>query len=613
MYGGVSAVLPANRVADVLAIDGVAAVQQDSIRQPLTDSSPEFIGAPTIYNELGTTDNAGAGIIYGNFDTGIWPEHPSFADLGNLPAPPGPARECNYGDNPLTPAADPFVCNNKLIGGASFIDAYDEEFGDAPYEGTARDGDGHGTHTASTSAGNIVESAEVFGVDRGPIHGIAPGAYVMEYKVCGPEGCLSSDSAAAVEQAILDGVDVINFSISGGEQPFSDPVELAFLDAYAAGVFVSTSAGNDGPGAGTVNHLAPWVTSVAASTQTREFATTLDLTAGNGDTFSVDGSSITAGAGPLPVVLAQDVAGYNPTDTAAERANCANLPTSPTVFDGLIVACQRGGQARVWKGFVVHEGGGEGMVLYNPALADTETDNHWVPTIHLADGTDFVAFMTSHDDVTGAFAAGEPRDGQGDVMAAFSSRGPGGLFVKPDITAPGVQILAGASPTPLSPPNPVDGGSPPGEFFQAIAGTSMSSPHIAGSAILLRALHPDWTPGQIRSAMMTTATTDVVKEDLVTPADPLDMGAGRVDLNVAGSASPDVRRDGGQLHRPRQRSRQRRAPQPAVGERPGDARPPDDHPRGDERQRAAAAVHDQRRERRRHDHGRAAQVQARTR
>ena len=120
--------------------------------------------------------------------------------------------------------------------------------------------DGHGTHTASTSAGNIVESAEVFGVDRGPIHGIAPGAYVMEYRVCGPEGCVASDSAAAVEQAILDGVTVINFSISGGEQPFSDPVELAFLDAYAAGVFVSTSAGNDGPGAGTVNHLAPWVT-----------------------------------------------------------------------------------------------------------------------------------------------------------------------------------------------------------------------------------------------------------------------------------------------------------------------------------------------------------------
>ena len=91
----------------------------------------------------------------------------------------------------------------------------------------------------------------------------------------------------------------------------------------------------------------------------------------------------------------------------------------------MIVACQRGGQARVWKGFIVAPGGAEGMVLYNPTLADTETDNHWLPTVHLADGTDFVAFMEAHTGVTGSFTAGEARNGQGDVMAAFSSRGPG--------------------------------------------------------------------------------------------------------------------------------------------------------------------------------------------
>ena len=521
VYGGVSASIPANAVETVLAIPGVVAVQENSLEQPLTDSSPEFIGAPAIYDELETTANAGEGIIYGNLDTGIWPEHPSFADLGNLDAPPGPARECNYGDNPLTPATDVFVCQDKLIGGAHFTNDYDNFEGDDPYEGTARDGDGHGTHTSSTSAGNIVEDVEVFGVNRGTIHGIAPGAWVIEYKVCGPQGCFDSDSAAAVGQAILDGVDVINFSISGGTVPFSDPVELAFLDAYAAGVFVSTSAGNDGPGAGTANHLSPWVTSVAASTQTREFRSTLSLNATGGDTFTADGASITAGAGPLPVVLAEDVPGY-------DDPLCGEAPT-PGVFDGMIVACQRGGQARVWKSFIVSEGGGEGLVLYNPALADNETDNHWVPTIHLADGTAFKAFMEGHTGVMGSFTAGAPTDGVGDAMAAFSSRGPGGFVIKPDITAPGVQILAGASPTP-PPPDPVAGGSPPGEFYQAIAGTSMSSPHIAGSAILVRAVHPDWTPGQIKSALMTTATTDVVKEDLTTPADPLDFGAGRVDL-----------------------------------------------------------------------------------
>jgi subtilisin family serine protease len=533
VYGGVAASIPASAVETVLGIPGAVAVQYNDLEQPLTDSSPEFVNAPPVYDILGTTSNAGAGIIYGNLDTGIWPEHPSFADQGNLGAPPAPARECNYGDNPLTPANDPFACQNKLIGGAHFTDLYDEcaaagQCTVDPYAGTARDGDGHGTHTSSTTAGNIVDEALVFGVDRGPLHGLAPGAWVMEYKVCGPDGCFDSDSAAAVARAIIDGVDVINFSISGGNVPFADPVELAFLDAYAAGVFVSASAGNDGPGAGTANHLSPWTTTVGASTQTREFATTLSLTADDGDTFTTDGASITAGAGPLPVVLAANVPGY--TDPL-----CGAEPSSPTIFDGLIVACQRGTQARVWKGFVVFSGGGEGMVLYNASLADVETDNHWLPTIHLADGTDFKAFMESHTGVTGEFPAGEARDGQGDVMAAFSSRGPGDQFIKPDLTAPGVQILAGASPTPPA-PDPVNGGSPPGQFFQAIAGTSMSSPHVAGAAALVRAVHPDWTPGQVRSALMTTAISEVVKEDTVTPADPFDMGAGRIDIGTAAFA-----------------------------------------------------------------------------
>ncbi|MPZ61422.1 MAG: S8 family serine peptidase [Propionibacteriales bacterium] len=529
VYGGVAATIPANSAERILALDGVAAVQLDRVRKPLTDASPAFVNAPPVYDELGTTENAGEGTILGNLDTGIWPEHPSFEDQGNLQAPPGPARECNYGDNPLTEAEDPFQCQNKLIGGAHFTDSYDAcaAAGDClpdPYIGTARDGDGHGTHTSSTSAGNALDSAPVFGVDRGPLHGLAPGAWVMEYKVCGPEGCFASDSAAAVGQAILDGVDAINFSISGGTQPFSDPVELAFLDAYAANVFVSTSAGNEGPGAATANHLSPWVTTVGASTQTREFSSTLSLTAANGDEFTASGVSITQGIdSPLPVVRAEDIRRYG-------DPLCGTAPRSDSVFDGMIVACQRGEQARVFKGFNVFQGGGEGMILYNPELMDVETDNHWLPTVHLADGTDFVAFMQGHGSVTGSFTAGEARDGQGDVMAAFSSRGPAGRFIKPDVTAPGVQILAGASPTPAP---PEVGGGPPGEFFQAIAGTSMSSPHVAGAGLLVRAVHPDWTPGQIKSALMTTSITDVVKEDLTTPADPFDMGAGRIDLGAS--------------------------------------------------------------------------------
>ncbi len=527
VYGGFAAVVPANQISALLRVPGVVAVQKDELRQPLTDSSTKFIGADSLNGVLGGAANAGKGVIFGSLDSGVWPEHPSFADKGNLSAPPakadGTARACNFGDNPLTAAADVFVCNNKLIGGQGFLDTYQAVVGGEVYGKTSRDSDGHGTHTASTSAGDVVASAKVFGVERGPIRGVAPGAWVSVYKVCGAEGCFSSDSAAAVQQAIKDGVKVINFSISGGSNPFTDPVELAFLDAYAAGVFVSASAGNSGPGAGTTDHVSPWVTTVAASTQTREFSSTLTLQSG-ADTLVLTGSSIMGGvAAQTPVVIAAD-APYN-------DKFCLKATPAVDLYAGKIVVCARGGGGlgRVSKGHNVAAGGADGMILYNPVLADTETDNHWLPAVHLADGAELLAWLATHTTgVTAAFTAGVKANGQGDVMAAFSSRGPGGFGIKPDITAPGVQILAGHTPT----PDTITTG-PPGEYFQAIAGTSMSSPHIAGSAILEKALHPTWTPGQIKSALMTTAKTSVVKEDGVTPTDPFDDGSGRVDLTKA--------------------------------------------------------------------------------
>ena len=294
---------------------------------------------------------------------------------------------------------------------------------------------------------------------------------------------------------------VINFSISGGTEPVhrsrpSSPSSTPTPPACSCPPRRATTAPARAPP--TTSRRGP--PRSAASTQTREFRSHLTLTAGGGATFEVDGASITAGAGPAPVVLS----------SAAPYSNAlCDAPAAPGTFTGKIVACQRGVNARVEKGFNVLQGGAAGMVLYNPTLADVETDNHWLPTVHLADGTAFVAFMGANPGVTATFTAGTKANGQGDVMAAFSSRGPGGFVIKPDITAPGVQILAGHTPTPES---ILEG--PPGQYFQAIAGTSMSSPHIAGSAILLRALHPTWTPGQIRSAMMTTAITDVVKEDL---------------------------------------------------------------------------------------------------
>ena len=529
VYGGIAVTVPANRVAEVVAIPGAVAVQHDALRRPLTDASADFIGASGLYRGLGGAPRAGRGVIVGVLDTGVWPEHPSFADTAGLGAPPpradGRPRACDLGDNPLTPATDVFACNGKLIGAAPYLTTYlsDPARAEAERYHSARDSDGHGTHTSSTAVGDVLSSARVLGVQRGPINGMAPGAWLSVYKVCGAIGCFSSDSAAAIEQAVLDGVDVINFSISGGTDPYTDPVELAFLDAYAAGVFVAASAGNEGPGAGTVNHLSPWVTTVAASTQSRAFASTLTLTAADGSTRTLRGASVTAGAGPLPVVLAS-AAPYGDRDCLA--------PAPAGSLTGVIVVCRRGTNPRVEKGHNVKQGGAAGMILYNPSLADVETDNHWLPTVHLADAA-LLDFLSSRSGVTASFTAGRRARGRGDVLAAFSSRGPAGRFIKPDLAAPGVEILAGHTPTPDS-----TAGGPPGQYFQVIAGTSMAAPHVAGSAALLRAAHPQWTPGQVRSALMTTAATGLVTEDLQTRAGPFDRGAGRI--RTAPAASPGL-------------------------------------------------------------------------
>ncbi len=538
VLGGESMLVPADQVAALSKLPGVSAVYPDQLLHLDTDNSPQFIGAPEVWGDLGGQEKAGENVVIGVVDTGIWPEHPSFSNPDPSGKPYAPlatwhGTTCQFGS--VVPGDVPFTCNNKLIGAARFMATYDAFLGVGPGEYlSARDDDGHGTHTSSTAGGNARVQASIFGVPRGTLSGIAPRARIAMYKVCGAAGCFSSDSAAAIEQAIRDGVNVINFSISGGANPYSDPVELAFLDAYSAGVFVAASAGNSGPTSDTTDHRGPWVTTVAASTQNRAFVDTVTVTADGGATMTLSGVSLTPGLNPLPVV----VAGSAPTNDPL----CLNA-TADGAFAGKIVVCERGSNGRAEKGFNVLQRGAAGMILYNQSasVTDQETDNHYLPASHIqfSQGQDLLSFISSHTNVMASLSAGVKAPAQGDVMASFSSRGGPGQTLgvsKPDITAPGVQILAGASPQHLT---PAEGGvalGPEGELFQAIAGTSMSSPHIAGSGALLKALHPNWTPGKIKSALMTTATLNVVKEDGVTPANAFDFGSGRVDLRHAGDA-----------------------------------------------------------------------------
>jgi len=543
VIGGVAVQLPASALPALRALPGVVRVYADTLEHPDTDQTPAFIGAKGIWGKLGGQGNAGEGVIVGVIDTGIWPEHPSLADPDPAgkpyTVPPG-TRQCQFsgGANP----GAPFACNGKLIGAYRFMAAYEACGGcERPVDdfSTARDGEGHGTHTATTAAGNGGVAAAALGVARGTVSGIAPRAHVIAYRVCGVDGCFSSDHVAAINQAIADGVDVINFSISGGTDPYNDLTALAFLDAYENGIFVATSAGNDGPGANTVNHREGWVTATAASTDKKFYLSKLAIKSADGAKLKLVGASFTAGLQtPAPFVFGAEVG----------DATC-DSSTADGAFTGMIVGCARGGASgRLRKSFNVAQRGAIGLVLFNdPGIPNQQglaTDSHTIPSVHLdgADAVKLVDFAFAHANLTASFTQGKLGGTKADVIAAFSSRGGAGLglgILKPDITAPGVQILAGDTAEGFLPEH-VDG-----QLFQAIQGTSMSSPHVAGAAALLRQAHPDWTPGQIKSALMTTASTKkIFKQDKTTPATPFDTGAGRVTLKpaLAAAATFDVTR-----------------------------------------------------------------------
>lgn len=527
---GFSAVMDHDEAVSVAMQKGVAFVAPDELRQLTTDESADFLG---LDDEGGVYDLGydGEGVVVGVIDSGIWPEHPSVADDGTYPAPPVALTEvtddrgnvfpaCDFGGDGAHLAdglTDPaFSCNNKLIGARHMMPTYLALTGlsDVEYD-SARDEDGHGTHTATTAAGNADVPASVFGVDRGTVSGIAPRAHVVAYKALGALGGYGSDLAGAIDQAVADGVDVINYSI--GSSSFAiGPDDVAFMFAADAGVHVATSAGNDGPGAATLGSPSsvPWLTTVGASTHSRTFEGSVTL----GDGASYFGASITGGADEAPLVDAEDLG--NPL--------CVLGQGFSEDVTGKIVLCQRGAVARIDKSLSVYEAGGAGMVLFNTFDADSEvTDNHWVPSVHInfTDGSAVKAYIDAEGaDAVASIGAGAYTRIDAPWMAAFSSRGENllsGDIIKPDVTAPGVNILAGNTPTPTS--------GAPGQQFQSISGTSMSSPHVAGLMALIDQAHPDWSPAAVKSALMTTAYSDVLKEDGVTRADPFDMGAGHVD------------------------------------------------------------------------------------
>jgi len=524
---GLAAIVPEGSEGVLSALPGVDAILADELLEPMTDTSVALIGAPAAWAAPGgNVDGVGEGdgVVIAVLDTGIWPEHPCWSDPDpeGRPYPrPAKAHLCEFG-GPHDDAS--FACNNKLIGAARFLSTHDAMI--PPTDGeflSARDNEGHGTHTAATAACNRGVRASIFGLDRGVISGVAPRAQVMAYKVCGSQGCFASDTVAAVDRAILDGVDVINFSVGGGGDPYTSASELAFLDAYNAGIFVSASAGNGGPLMGSVLHRGPWVTSVAASRNARRFVSGLGLRSAGAPDLFLEGGGLSDG------IQGDGV----PVEVAGGDGLCdAGMPA---VTPGAIVVCDRGGSTRPAKSFHAAEAGAGGMILRNLFSQGVATDNHYLPTVHLeAEAGDRVlAYLLQHENVTGTITSASAQPDRADAVAIFSARGGPAQDLgvgKPDLTAPGVQILSANTAAPY----PEGEYGPVGELFQVIQGTSMSSPHVAGAAALLKGLHPAWGPGRIKSALMTTSKVrGLVLEDEATAADAYACGSGRINLRRA--------------------------------------------------------------------------------
>lgn len=531
-YNGFAVELTAEEAKALRTMPGVLSVQRERTERLLTDVGPQWIGAPAIWNN-GKSSTQGEGVVVAILDTGINFDHPSFATTGGDGyTHKNPLGSGNYVPGSYCDVTDADFCNDKLIGAWTFVNE----------AVTPNDSDGHGSHTASTAAGNVLYGAELVAPTTSAtfdISGVAPHANIIAYDVC-IETCPGAALLAAVNQVVIDsgelpnGIAALNYSISGGGDPYNDAVELGFLAAVQAGIYVAASAGNAGPGASTVAHLGPWVSTTAATTHDRTMVNSLiDIDSSGGSIPDLTGKGFTAGYGPAPIINSADLEGAFPGSTLCGLGGEGDfIPPWPAgTFNGEIVACTRGTFGRVEKGANVLTAGAGGYVLIDNG-AGLVGDAHVLPGVHIsqADGAALAAWLAVNAGnnpmatIEGYFIDIDPANA--DIMAGFSSRGPQSVFdvLKPDITAPGVDIMAAEA----------DGQGLSFPEYQFLSGTSMSSPHNAGAGALMAALYPHWTPQEIKSALMLTATTAfTVKEDGITPTDPFDLGAGRIVLEDA--------------------------------------------------------------------------------
>jgi subtilisin family serine protease len=561
-------------------MDEVLRIWEDEVRPLTTNFSADFLGLFDATDGLrGPSELDGEGVVIGVIDSGIAPQHPALQDTREADRPG--LCESTWADvsllgrwlckrydemedvivfeppedwNGICETGPEFAetdCNNKMIGARFFVDGAQATGPiDAGEIFSPRDVDGHGTHTATTVAGNRVK-ASIFGTFLGRVEGIAPMARIAVYKACWLRpgatraSCNMSDLANAIDMAVADGVDIINYSVGSSLFSVTTPDDIALMAAAKAGVLTVVAAGNEGPNFDTITSPAgnPAVITTGASSRDGEHSLeALQVTSppGIAGKYAVKEASFTP-----PLIDRDPIEGQlvlvDDDDTATTDATigttfdaCQALINSSEV-SGKIAFIQRGGCDFDVKVANAESAGATAVVVFNlsgdPVVMIGDSVGIDIPALMVgaADGNLFLDEINNDQIIEvvldKSFFLAETDTGNN--MGSFSSRGPGPVadILKPDVTAPGINILAGTTPDAAN--------SISGEFFAFLTGTSMSTPHVAGVAALLKQAHPDWSPAVIKSALMTTAYQEVTLSDGTTPAIPFDFGSGHIDPNKA--------------------------------------------------------------------------------
>ncbi|XP_073002511.1 subtilisin-like protease [Typha latifolia] len=492
VISGFAARLTAQEAEAMRAMDGVLLAYPEETLFPQTTYTPQFLGLNR-WDSAWYDSEYGAGQIIAVLDSGIMSTHPSFRDAGVPPPPIKWNGNCYWGQP---------ICNNKLIGAVAFKNGRTV---------SPEDKYGHGTHTASIAAGNFVDDADVLGQAKGTASGVAPKAHLAIYKVLHnvrggklSVAAVGGDTLKGLEEAIRNHVDVLSMSLGWVSlEMWSNSIAVGSYAAITKGIVPVAAAGNGGTSASIIANDAPWILTVGASTTDRRIRATVRL--GNGEEFYGETAYQPEefNSTQLPLV-------YPGVLKTTEAEICMNGSMDTFDVKGKIVLCVLGGNTNIEKGEIVKAAGGAGMILLNQPLMGNTTisEPHVLPTSHVgfSDAWKIVTYFKSVPNATAAiiFEGDKFNVRPSPSIAYFSSRGPSlmnGNIIKPDVIAPGVNVLA-AWPFEVGPDANLLATS---KTFDFQFGTSMATPHVAGIVAMLRNNHPSWSPAMVKSAIMTTA------------------------------------------------------------------------------------------------------------